>query len=133
MVIVRVTLLSTILFAIAAIAKPHHLHEAPIDGWNWLMFLAGLGAFSGAIVGGIGGAISWLAGIIVGFTAGPKTARALCPFVSAITTGAAGTVGWISLDSQNSDPFLGSYWLIAGLCGGGLGGWWEILKQRATK
>ena len=97
------------------------------------MFLAGLGAFSGAIVGGVGGAISWLAGIVVGLTAGPKAVRVLCPFVSAIATGAAGTVGWMSLDSQSNDPFLGSYWLFAGLCGGGLGGWWATLKQRVTK
>jgi hypothetical protein len=127
--LVYVTLVSVVVFPIAAILKPHSFREVPISGAGVFLVCVIVGVICGAIVGLLGGVISGLVGMGMTALLGKKATNVALPIIGAIGTGGIGAAAWLTQDAQASDPFLGSGWPIAGAISGALGGLWSMIRS----
>jgi hypothetical protein len=122
-----VIVVSVVVFPIAAILKPHSFHEVPVSGAILYPFFGILGVIGGAIVGLLGGVIGLFAAMSISALLGKRTANLALPVIGAIGAGGIGAMAWLILEAETSDPFLGSYWPIAGAISGAGGGLWAMV------
>ena len=119
---------SVVVFPIAAILKPHSFHEVPVSGAILYAFFGILGIIGGAMVGLLGGVIGLFAAMSISALLGKRTANLALPVIGAIGVGGIGALAWLILEAEATDPFLGTYWPIAGVVSGAGGGLWAMIK-----